>query len=333
MMAGSSASTSTVGPSRRVDGRHPLSRRSAAAALAQPVLALGNFDGLHRGHRKILERVQPRRRRARRDVRGDDVRSASAARRAARQGAAAADDQGAEARGARATPACRARRSCASRRELSQWDPETFVRTVLVDWLRVVGSLGRREFPVRPRSRRQLLAAARARRALRLQGREDRSGPLQGLRRQQHAHPAAGQRRARGRGRRAARPSVLHRRHGRARRSARPDDRVSDRESVHRERAAAAATASTRRRRRIGRHRASVGDQHRRAADGRRLRADVDRDAHLRLRSRSVRRSRCASASSSGCATSARSSRSTRCARRSTPTARRARVLFDRLSL
>jgi FAD synthase len=24
----------------------------------QPVLALGNFDGLHRGHRKILDRLQ-----------------------------------------------------------------------------------------------------------------------------------------------------------------------------------------------------------------------------------------------------------------------------------
>ena len=28
------------------------------AAWKQPVLALGNFDGLHRGHRKILDRLQ-----------------------------------------------------------------------------------------------------------------------------------------------------------------------------------------------------------------------------------------------------------------------------------
>ena len=28
------------------------------ARWKQPVLALGNFDGLHRGHRKILDRLQ-----------------------------------------------------------------------------------------------------------------------------------------------------------------------------------------------------------------------------------------------------------------------------------
>ena len=102
----------------------------------QPVLALGNFDGMHRGHLKIIERVR----------RGADERGATAMAmtfdpasvedRQARQSAAAADDQSAEARGVdragmhgvaivRFTP------------ELALWDPETFVRTVLVEWLHV----------------------------------------------------------------------------------------------------------------------------------------------------------------------------------------------------
>ena len=32
--------------------------RPASAALDEPVLALGNFDGLHRGHQKIIERIR-----------------------------------------------------------------------------------------------------------------------------------------------------------------------------------------------------------------------------------------------------------------------------------
>ena len=107
------------------------------ARWVQPVLALGNFDGLHRGHIKIIERVQRRAGERGGDLGRHDVRPASAARRAARQGAAAAHDHGAAARGARRGRACRGRPSCASRRELSQWDPETFVRTVLVEWLHV----------------------------------------------------------------------------------------------------------------------------------------------------------------------------------------------------
>ena len=102
-----------------------------------PVLALGNFDGLHRGHAKIIDRV---RRRAgerggtpaamtfdphpSRVVRPDKappllmttVQRLEALGRAGMQGVAVV----------RFT------------HEMSQWDPETFVRTVLVDWLKVV---------------------------------------------------------------------------------------------------------------------------------------------------------------------------------------------------
>ena len=100
------------------------------------MLALGNFDGLHRGHRKILERLRrvaiehvatpvvmtfdphpPR------IVRPDKAppllmtkaQKLEALEQAGCQGVAIV----------RFTP------------ELSQWDPETFVRTVLVDWLHV----------------------------------------------------------------------------------------------------------------------------------------------------------------------------------------------------
>ena len=101
-----------------------------------PVLALGNFDGLHRGHLKIIERVKrgaaehggtamamtfdPHPPRIVRPDKAPPLLMTKAQRldalhRAGIQCVAVV----------RFTP------------EMSQWEPETFVRTVLVEWLRV----------------------------------------------------------------------------------------------------------------------------------------------------------------------------------------------------
>jgi len=104
--------------------------------LMHPVLALGNFDGLHRGHLKIVERVK---------------------RGAAEQGgtpmAMTFDPHPPRVvRPEKAPPLLmtkeqriealhRAGIQCIAivrfTHEMSQWDPETFVRAVLVEWLRV----------------------------------------------------------------------------------------------------------------------------------------------------------------------------------------------------
>jgi riboflavin kinase/FMN adenylyltransferase len=106
------------------------------AGWRSPVLALGNFDGLHRGHVKIIERIQrgaverggtsvvltfdPHPPRILRPDKAPALlmtktQKLDALERAGVYGAAVV----------RFT------------REMSQWEPETFVRTVLVDWLRV----------------------------------------------------------------------------------------------------------------------------------------------------------------------------------------------------
>lgn len=104
--------------------------------LVHPVLALGNFDGLHRGHLKIIERVKrgavehggtamamtfdphpPR------VVRPD---KAPPLLMTLPQRLEALDHAGIHA--IAVVPFTR---------ELSQWEPETFVRAVLVDWLHV----------------------------------------------------------------------------------------------------------------------------------------------------------------------------------------------------
>jgi riboflavin kinase / FMN adenylyltransferase len=100
------------------------------------VLALGNFDGLHRGHMKIIDRV---RRRA-----GERAGTPAAMTfephppRVLRPDKAPpllmTHDQKLEALGRSGMQGVAVVRFTA---ELSQWDPETFVRTVLVEWLHV----------------------------------------------------------------------------------------------------------------------------------------------------------------------------------------------------
>ena len=103
---------------------------------ARPILALGNFDGLHRGHRKILDRVcrvatergatpvvmtfDPHPPRV---VRPDKAPPLLMTKAQKLEAVASLGVQGAAI--VRFT------------HELSRWDPETFVQRVLVDWLQV----------------------------------------------------------------------------------------------------------------------------------------------------------------------------------------------------
>ena len=106
------------------------------AWLVHPVVALGNFDGLHRGHLKIVDRVK--RGAAERGgtsmavtfdphppriVRPDKAPPMLMTTTQRLDGMARA--------GLQAVAVVR------FTRELSEWEPERFVRTVLVDWLRV----------------------------------------------------------------------------------------------------------------------------------------------------------------------------------------------------
>ena len=106
------------------------------AWLVHPVLALGNFDGLHRGHLKIIERV----RRGAAEHGGTPMAMTFDPHpsRIVRPDKAApllmTKQQRIEALGRSGIAAVAVVRFT---RELSQWDPETFARTVLSDWLHV----------------------------------------------------------------------------------------------------------------------------------------------------------------------------------------------------
>jgi len=104
--------------------------------LVHPVLALGNFDGLHRGHLKIIERV----RRGAAEHGGIpmamtfDPHPPRVVRPDKAPPLLMTKEQRLEAldrAGIRAVAVVR------FTYEMSQWDPEMFVRAVLVDWLHV----------------------------------------------------------------------------------------------------------------------------------------------------------------------------------------------------
>ncbi len=302
------------------------------ARWVHPVLALGNFDGVHRGHRKILDRLHrvasergatsvvmtfdphpPR------VVRPDKAPALLMTKAQKLEAIAEAGVQGAAI--VRFTP------------ELSRWEPETFVRTVLVDWLHVVRGLGRRELSVRPRSHRQLLDAAR--RSARATASRPRRSIRSATRTSSSAARASGAWSAKGAmdeagallGHEYCLDGTVMRGDQRGRTIGFPTANLCTDNELLPPHGVYATTAK------VGGDRACVGDQHRHASDRRRVRAHRGRDAHLRPGSGSVRRRRSASASCSGCATSAPSSRWTLLRAQIDADCRRARVLFGRLSL
>ena len=102
----------------------------------QPVLALGNFDGLHRGHRKILDRLQR--------VAGERRSSSVVMTFDPHPPRVVRPDKAPPllmTKAQRLEALHRAGVQCVAvvrfTKELSQWDADTFVRKVLVDWLRV----------------------------------------------------------------------------------------------------------------------------------------------------------------------------------------------------
>ena len=163
-----------------------------------PVLALGNFDGVHRGHVKIAERVR----------RVADERAASAVAmtfdphpsRVIRPDKAPpllmTTQQKLEALSKAGIQGVAIVRFTS---DMSRWDPETFVRTVLVEWMRAAEVWVGANF-LFGRDRSGNFSTLRSLGA-RYGFRAEKIDPVRykGLRRQQHASPSPDRRGTRGR--------------------------------------------------------------------------------------------------------------------------------------
>jgi riboflavin kinase/FMN adenylyltransferase len=100
----------------------------------QPIVALGNFDGLHRGHQKIIERVcrQAREHAATPVVMTFDPHPSRIVRPDKAPPLLMTNEQRVEALAREGVEGVAFVRFTAA---LSQWEPEQFVRQVIVDWL------------------------------------------------------------------------------------------------------------------------------------------------------------------------------------------------------
>jgi len=134
MISGSSMTHTTHGPDQADIIHFPDDQ--PPASWHQPVLALGNFDGVHRGHAKILERV-----RMRADERGATAAALTFDPHPSRvvrpDKAPPLLMTGAQKLTALADAGMEGIAVVRFTTELSRWEPEEFVRRVLVEWLGV----------------------------------------------------------------------------------------------------------------------------------------------------------------------------------------------------